>query len=52
MVEYQKPNNFYIRGVSSNVEQFGLNCKKAQEHPYGLNPEISDIRQSLYPCIS
>jgi hypothetical protein len=52
VVEYKKQNNFYIEGFSCNVEQFGLNCKNAQEHSYGLNPEISDIGQSLYPCIS
>jgi hypothetical protein len=35
VVEFQKPNNFDIGGFSSDVEKFGLNCKKAQEHPYG-----------------
>jgi hypothetical protein len=35
VVEYQKPNNFYIGGFSSNVEQIGVNCKKPQGHSYG-----------------
>jgi hypothetical protein len=35
VVEYQKLSNFYIGRFSSNVEQFGLNCKKPQEHPCG-----------------
>ena len=35
VVENQKANNFYIGGFSCSVEQFGLNCKKPQEHPYG-----------------
>jgi hypothetical protein len=33
VVEYQKLS--YIGRFSSNVEQFGLNCKKPQEHPCG-----------------
>jgi hypothetical protein len=35
VVEHQKPNNVYIGGFSSSVEQFGLNCKKSQEHLCG-----------------
>jgi hypothetical protein len=33
VVEYKKPNNFYIEGFSCNVEQIGLNCEKPQGHP-------------------
>jgi hypothetical protein len=39
VVEHKKPNNFYIGEFSSNVEQFGLNCKKSQEH-HVVNSEI------------
>jgi hypothetical protein len=39
VVEHKEPNNFYIGEFSSNVEQFGLNCKKSQEH-HVVNSEI------------
>jgi hypothetical protein len=35
VVEYQKLNNFYIGKFSSDVEQFGLNCKKSLRAPCG-----------------
>jgi hypothetical protein len=35
VVEYKTLSNFYIGRFSSDVEQFGLNYKKPQEHPCG-----------------
>ena len=34
VVEYHKPNNFYIGRFSSIVEQIGVICKSSQGHPY------------------
>ena len=28
VIKHHKPSNFYIGGFSSNVEEFGLNCKR------------------------
>jgi hypothetical protein len=36
VIEYQKLSNFYIGGLSSNMEKFGLNCKKTQ------NPKVAN----------
>jgi hypothetical protein len=35
VIDHKKPSKFYIGGFSSIVEQFGLNCKKSQEHICG-----------------
>jgi hypothetical protein len=47
-----KPNNFYIGGFSSNVEQIGLNCEKSHKVIHMANSEISEIKLTLEPCIS
>jgi ribosomal protein L30E len=32
VIKHHKLSNFHIEGFSSNVEEFGLKCKKPHEH--------------------
>jgi hypothetical protein len=40
VVEHQKPNNFYIGGFSSNVEQIGV-IAKSPKNTHMVNSEKS-----------